>query len=347
MLRRVVIAGLLSSILILLLLWFWLQQTLSRPLLVPVNGYELTLEQGTGINSLAATLAEHGVLESALELKVYARLFSPGEIQAGDYLLLDGETIPDLLAKLISGSVRQYAISFPEGWTFEQWRARLASVENIDQTLAGLSKAEIAEILSIVQANPEGWFAPDTYIYRSGDSDLSILERSHQSMLTLLDRLWASREEGLPYETPYEALVMASIVERETGVANERAQIAGVFVRRLHSRMRLQTDPTVIYGLGKEFKGNLTRKHLQQKSAYNTYLNRGLPPTPIANPGAAALEATLHPASGTALFFVARGDGSHQFSNTLDEHNKAVRRYQIKKRSKNYRSAPKKAAPGK
>ncbi len=307
---------------------------------MPADGYELTVAKGTGINLLADGLVEQRLTKSAFPLKIYARLRPRREIIAGDYLLVPGDTLATMLAKLAAGAVQRHTITFAEGLTLDQWRKTLAKKENIDHTLAEKSNAEIAASLGIEYQNPEGWFAPDTYVYLSDDSDLTILRRAHQRMETMLASLWTEREDGLPYKTPYEALVMASIIEKETGVAEERAQIAGVFVRRLLKDMRLQTDPTIIYGLGAEFDGNLTRKHLRQLSPYNTYRHGGLPPTPIANPGAAALEAALHPAAGKELFFVAKGDGSHHFSASLNEHNKAVRDFQIDRRKKSYRSAP-------
>jgi len=323
-----------------MLFWLWLENAVTQALLIPAQGFELTVARGAGVNLLADQLVEQNVLKSSLTLKIYARLFSEGDIQAGDYQLPHGTTLPALLTMLTSGAIRHYSITFPEGWTLSQWCLTLASTDNIGHTLSESCTMEIVESLGIDYENPEGWFAPNTYAYRSGDSDLSILRRAYQQMSVELSKLWVERQQGLPYATPYEALVMASIVEKETGVAEERAQIAGVFVRRLQKDMRLQTDPTIIYGLGEQYEGNLTRQHLQLDTAYNTYLHNGLPPTPIANPGVAALEAALHPASGNELFFVARGDGSHYFSTTLDEHNKAVRKYQITNRPKAYRSLP-------
>lgn len=244
-----------------------------------------------------------------------------------------------LLDKLESGAIKYYQITFPEGLTLDEWLLLLQARENIRHT-PELDAGGVATALDIASSNPEGWFAPDTYSFAAGDSELSLLRRAHQKMQTQLETLWQSRAPDLPYESPYEALIMASIIEKETGAAGERATIAGVFVRRLQKGMRLQTDPTVIYGLGDEYTGNLRRKHLSSPSPYNTYRIKGLPPTPIANPGAAAVEAALHPAEGKALYFVARGDGGHYFSNDLAEHQRAVRQYQINRRRKDYRSAP-------
>lgn len=339
MLRPIASHLLVPTIVLPVLVWLWLAGAMSRPLSVPVDGYELVVTRGAGLNLLADNLVEQGLARSALPLKIYVRLRPPGEILAGDYLLVPGDTLATTLTKLTTGAVQRYTITFAEGLTLAQWRKTLMSKDNINHTLAEMSAAEIADSLGIEHENPEGWFAPDTYVYLSDDSDLTILRRAHQRMETMLANLWTEREDGLPYKTPYEALVMASIIEKETGAAEERAQIAGVFVRRLRKDMRLQTDPTIIYGLGPAFNGNLTRKHLDQLSPYNTYRYTGLPPTPIANPGMAALEAALHPASGNELFFVAKGDGSHHFSASLKEHNKAVRDFQIDRRAKAYRSS--------
>lgn len=340
MLRRVALTFLVAIAVCSVALCLWFQGAVTQPLTVVEDGYELTVSRGAGLNVIAEHLVESNVLESSLLLKIYARLYGLSDIKAGDYQLSSGETLVSLLAKLTSGAVQQHKITFPEGWTLKQWLFALAGAKGLDQTLTGLTYSDISERLTISHSNPEGWFAPDTYAYVSGDSDLSILRRAYQEMTDQLERLWADREAGLPYENPYEALIMASIIEKETGVPEERPQIAGVFVLRLQKGMRLQTDPTVIYGLGEAFKGNLTRQHLRQASAYNTYLNTGLPPTPIANPGVAAVKAALHPAVGKAVFFVGKGDGSHYFSTSLEEHNKAVRKYQIKNRAKAYRSSP-------
>lgn len=340
MLRRIALFFSSAIIICAVGLWLWLQAALTQPLAVAEDGYELIVSQGAGLNMIAAHLVEENILESPLALKIYARLYGLSDIKAGDYQLSSNETLASLLAKLASGEVQQHTITFPEGWTLKQWLAAMAGAKGLDQTLAGLTYSDIAESLAISQTNPEGWFAPDTYAYVSGDSDLSILRRAYQIMADQLVELWAERESGLPYENPYDALIMASIIEKETGVPEERPLIAGVFVLRLQKGMRLQTDPTVIYGQGEAFKGNLTREHLREASAYNTYLNMKLPPTPIANPGLAAIKAALHPAVGKALFFVGKGDGSHYFSTSLDEHNRAVRKYQVNNRAKTYRSFP-------
>jgi UPF0755 protein len=340
MFQRRVITTVISLTLIAITSWVWLQGALRRPLSITDDSYILKVADGVGINFVAEQLVTRGVLSSALPVRVYARLSGVDGIQAGDYLLTEDDTARTLLDKLKTGDAHQYVLTFPEGWNLAQWRAALAQVNNISQDLADIDNTKLAEHLGIEQNNPEGWFAPDTYRYRSGDSDISILQRAHQRMLTQLALAWQEREENLPYKTPYEALVMASIIEKETGASDERHRIAGVFVRRLLKDMRLQTDPTVIYGLGDIYTGNLSRGHLQRSSPYNTYLIKGLPPTPITNPGLAALYAALHPEAGSEIFFVAKGDGYHIFSSSLEEHNEAVKKYQINNNANNYKSVP-------
>ena len=244
-----------------------------------------------------------------------------------------------LLDRFNRGDVVRYQITFPEGWTFRQWLSHLASVEQFAE-IAELSSEQVMAAAGINQAHPEGWLFPDTYSYTLSDGAVDILARAHRKMVDVLNQAWTGRDMGLPYRSAYEALIMASIVEKETGLAEERSTIAGVFVRRLNKGMRLQTDPTVIYGLGDAYKGNITRAHLKALTAYNTYRINGLPPTPIAMPSAAAIDAALHPQPGTSLYFVARGDGGHYFSDSLEQHQKAVRQYQINQRAVNYQSAP-------
>ncbi len=339
MLRRIVISTLLFSVLGLGIVWQWLGQGMNETLTLPSASYTLTVPVGSNLNQLTDQLEAEGVLSDAWPLKIFARLNNRGRIRAGEYEFTAGITALDLLEKLESGDIKYYQITFPEGLTLKEWLLLLQARENLRHT-PGLDVAGVGAALGITSSHPEGWFAPDTYSFTSGDSELSLLRRAHQKMQTQLEVLWNGRAPGLPYQSPYEALIMASIIEKETGAAGERAAIAGVFVRRLQKGMRLQTDPTVIYGLGDAYTGNLRRKHLRSPSPYNTYRIKGLPPTPIANPGAAAIEAALHPAEGKALYFVAKGDGGHYFSNSLAEHQRAVRQYQINQRRKDYRSAP-------
>jgi len=339
MLRRLVLVALLLSAVALGIAWQWLGQGMNESLNIPDDGYTLTVPAGGNLNQVAAQLEAEGVLPSVWPLKIFARLNNRGRIRAGEYEFAAGVTVLGLLEKLESGDIKYYQITFPEGLTLDEWLPLLQARENIRHT-PELDAAGVGAALGIASSNPEGWFAPDTYSFAAGDSELNLLRRAHQKMQAQLETLWQGRTPDLPYESPYEALIMASIIEKETGAAGERAAIAGVFVRRLQKGMRLQTDPTVIYGLGDDYTGNLRRKHLSSPSPYNTYRIKGLPPTPIANPGAAAIEAALHPAEGKALYFVARGDGGHYFSDNLAEHQRAVRQYQIIRRRKDYRSAP-------
>lgn len=254
-----------------------------------------------------------------------------GRLHAGEYALPPGITPRELLRRMSVGEVVQHRFTIVDGWTFRQLRLALAAESGLAQTLPGLADEELARRVGIDDGRPEGWFLPETYAWVKGESDLDVLKRAHTAMRKTLDRLWPARAGDIGLDTPYQALIMASIVEKETARADERPLIAGVFTRRLKFHMRLQTDPTVIYGLGESFDGNIRRRDLETDTPYNTYTRDGLPPTPIALPGSAALEAALHPAAGDALYFVARGDGSHEFSPTLDAHNRAVQKYQLRR----------------
>ena len=252
-----------------------------------------------------------------------------GKLHAGEYALTPGLTPRTLLAKMAAGDVIQHHFTIVEGWTFAQLREALAHDAGLKQTLAGVDDAALMRELGAGGALPEGWFLPETYSFVKGMSDMDILRRAHEAMRKTLDKQWPARDAAVALETPYQALILASIVERETGRADERPRIAGVFLHRLKIGMRLQTDPSVIYGLGAAFDGNLRKRDLDADTPFNTYTRAGLPPTPIALPGAAALAAVLHPAATDALYFVARGDGSHEFSATLEAHNAAVAKYQL------------------
>jgi UPF0755 protein len=230
---------------------------------------------------------------------------------------------------MAAGEVLQHHFTIVDGWTFRQLRIALAADAGLAQTIMAMSDEDLAKKLGIEDGHPEGWFLPETYSWIKGDSDLDILKNAHAAMQKALDRLWSARTDDVPLATPYDALILASIVEKETGRADERPLIAGVFLRRLKFHMRLQTDPTVIYGMGDAYAGNIRRSDLDADTPYNTYTRDGLPPTPIALPGLPALEAVMHPTPGDALYFVARGDGSHEFSATLDEHNRAVQKFQL------------------
>ena len=253
-------------------------------------------------------------------------------LKAGEYELTTGLTSPQILDMFSEGHAKKYAITFPEGWALKEILQEIEKNPNLKQTSPKLTSEVLASQLGISEKNPEGWFFPDTYHFEKNATDVSILKRAHGKMQSVLQKEWQSKDADLPYKNAYEALIMASIVEKETGAKSERAMIAGVFVRRLEKSMLLQTDPTVIYGMGDNYKGNIRATDLTTATAYNTYVIAGLPPTPIAMPGQDAIRAALHPDKHDKLYFVAKGDGSHQFSATLDEHNQAVNSFQKHKR---------------
>ena len=310
------------------------------PLNISAQGYRLTVAPGDTLAAVSRLLHEDGVLAHPRLLLLYGRFTGlDASIKQGEYLVPQFSTAASVLDLLQSGRVIFYQVTLPEGITLRQALEILWREPGLQRELSGPDAPELTQLVAPREIT-EGLFFPDSYQYTRGASDLSILRRAHRMMSDALEQEWQGRAEGLPYGDAYEALIMASIVEKETGLAQERGEIAGVFVRRLQRGMRLQTDPTVIYGIGPLFDGNLTRRHLADESnPYNTYRHRGLPPSPIALPGRAALHASLHPAPGSTLYFVARGDGGHVFSETLAEHQKAVRKYQLRRR-KDYRSSP-------
>jgi UPF0755 protein len=299
----------------------------------PPAGMVYELPAGGSTASLARDLEARGILRNALYFRLLARQEEKARgLKAGEYLIPAGTTPLALLELLGSGRVIQHSLTLVEGWTFNQVLAALRANDKITHTLDGLGATEIMARLGRLDNHPEGRFLPDTYHSPRGAEDLQVLRRAMQAMDRLLQAQWEHRAPELPLATPYQALILASIVEKETGLGSERPEIAGVFVRRLRKGMKLQTDPTVIYGLGEAFDGNLRRADLKKATPYNSYVHKGLPPTPIAMPGRAAIRAVLHPADGDSLYFVARGDGSHQFSATLAAHNRAVRKYQLNKK---------------
>ena len=317
--------------LILLAAWaagvFYLQyqKALNAPLVAEGDGI-ITVKRGDTLASLNRELVQRGVIHSDWVLPVYARLNpQAANIKAGDYRIDASASLPSLMNDITNGKVVVYNITVVEGKTFKDLRASLVQTAGIEHTLNDKTDAQIATLLGI-DGSPEGWFMPETYQFHRGSSDLELLKRMHGEMQRVLESSWPTRADGLPFATPYQALILASIVEKETGVASERPQIAGVFVRRLEKDMLLQTDPSVIYGAA-DYHGDLTRKHLQTDTPYNTYINKGLPPTPIALPGKASIQAALHPADGDSLYFVADGKGGHTFSATYEEHQQAVARY--------------------
>lgn len=284
---------------------------------------------GAGFNRVVDQLEDSGVLESGWAFKLLTRL-EPGRVPSlkpGEYRLEPDMSGLDVLDRMANAEVVTYSVTVPEGWTFAQMRSALNSAEKLAHDTEDMSDDELMAVLGREGEHPEGRFFPDTYVYHKGVSDQQILSQALRRMDSVLADLWESRDEDLPYDTPYEALIMASLVERETGAPEERDEIAGVFKRRLERGMRLQTDPTVIYGMGDRYQGNITRADLREATDYNTYVIEGMPPTPIALPGRAALEAAVHPAEGDTLYFVSRGDGTHHFSRTLREHNNAVNKY--------------------
>lgn len=290
---------------------------------------ELEIEPGTTPRGVAREVVQSGIDTDARLLYAWFRLSGQDrKIKAGNYEIPAGTTPYELLQKLARGEESLRAITFVEGWTFRQMRAAMAKDEFLKQDTAALSEADIMTALGKPGVAAEGRFFPDTYTYAKGSSGLAVLKRAAHAMDRRLDQVWALRTADLPLKSPDEALILASIVEKETGTAADRGQIAGVFVNRLRVGMLLQTDPTVIYGMGEKFDGNLRRSDLRTDTPWNTYTRPGLPPTPIAMPGKAALMAAVQPAPTKALYFVARGDGSSHFSATLDEHNRAVNRYQ-------------------
>ncbi|MFC3717230.1 endolytic transglycosylase MltG [Luteimonas soli] len=301
----------------------------------PIAGLEagdtIVVERGDSFARVLQRLREDGVREGHdLEWQLLARqLKAAGRIQVGEYPLDPGTTPRDLLVRMRDGKVLSYRFTIVEGWNVRQLRAALATAKPLRQETAELDDAALMKALGHPGQHPEGRFLPETYAYTRGDSDLDLLGRAHAALENALDAAWQSRDADLPLASKDEALVLASIVEKETGIADERPQIAGVFLRRLEMGMRLQTDPTVIYGMGSAYAGNLRKTDLLTDTPYNTYTRDGLPPTPIAMVGAHALQAVTHPADGDALFFVAIGDGSgkHVFSKTLSEHQAAVREY--------------------
>lgn len=321
----------LLSLLILLLaavaaLGWWV----GRPLPLAGDEIEVGVPAGASLRTAANQVVQAGVGWPPELLYAYFRVMGRQQtIQPGDYQIRRGMTAADLLDKLVRGERIMLSLTLVEGWTFRQVRQALAQAPGLKHDSAELSPEQIMVALGAPGVAPEGRFFPDTYRYpKHAASELGLLRQAQQLMQQRLAAAWEARAPGLPLKSPDEALILASIVEKETGRAADRAEIAGVFINRLRIGMPLQTDPTVIYGLGEAFDGNLRRQHLRTDTRFNTYTRRGLPPTPIAMPGKAALMAAVQPAATPSLYFVARGDGSSQFSRTLDEHNRAVDRYQ-------------------
>lgn len=349
LLKRPIVLGLavLFSLLVVMsiaAIVYW-KSVLEAPILNATETvYEL--KSGSSVSQVLNELEQHQIISQSWPLKVLFKLYpEQARVKAGEYLIPTQINAHELLKILASGQSIQYQITLVEGWTFAQalkviqQNSKLTIKSNVLKTDEIM--AELSGLPADKAPHPEGQIFPDTYQFQKGVTDLQLLKWAYDKMQKVLDHEWqAADQKSLPYQSAYEALIMASIVEKETAVASERARIAGVFVQRLEQKMRLQTDPTVIYGLGDRYLGNITRRHLNEKTPYNTYRINGLPPTPIALVGKESLHAALHPLKEGELYFVARGDGSHEFNRSLEAHNRAVRQYQVNQRRKNYQSSP-------
>ena len=318
---------------------FWGYQKLTEFVHTPVNVTQdqlLTIERGTTGSKLAALLEQEKILDNA-DLLPWLLKLQPqlNKVKAGTYSLTGVKTLQDLLNMINSGKEAQFSVKFIEGKTFKEWRKNLENAPHLKQTLQGKSDKEIMALLDIPAVakavyewnNMEGWLYPDTYNYTPNSTDLELLKRSATRLQKALDKAWSERDENLPLADPYQMLILASIVEKETGIAAERPQVASVFINRLKANMKLQTDPTVIYGMGESYTGNIRKKDLETITPYNTYMIEGLPPTPIAMVSESALQAVAHPAKTDFYYFVADGSGGHKFTRNLNEHNKAVQEY--------------------
>ncbi|NAW62010.1 endolytic transglycosylase MltG [Vibrio sp. V31_P5A7T61] len=301
---------------------------LAQPLLI-TEPQLITIHGGTSLNRALALMTDQAwLVDDPLASKLLRRFYPElTPIRAGTYQLQPGLSLQDSLALLVSGREFQFSITFIEGSRFSEWRASLAQNPNLQQTLTEHSEADIAQLLGIDNAKLEGLFLAETYHFTKGEKDIDILRRAHRKLNRLLEHEWEHRQPDLPLKTPYEALILASIIEKETAIDTERERVSSVFINRLNKRMRLQTDPTVIYGMGDRYQGRIRRADLREATEYNTYVINGLPPTPIAMAGPASIKAALNPEQSDYLYFVASGHGDHVFSKTLAEHNRAVRAY--------------------
>jgi UPF0755 protein len=295
---------------------------------IPSAGIDITIANGTSFTRMAERLESAGLIQHAWLWVLDARRRGlSSRIKAGEYRLTQGVTAEGVLQQWVSGEVLTYSVTVPEGFSFAQMRQVFNQNALLKHETTDWTNERLMTELGMPDQHPEGRFMPNTYRFSRNTSDLVLYRQSMRLLKEALDDAWQGRDDDLPYTNPYEALIMASIIEKETGVASERREVAGVFVRRLRKRMRLQTDPTIIYGLGDRYKGDIKRVHLREATPYNTYVINGLPPTPIALPGKASIEAAVHPAEGSTLYFVADGKGGHTFSDTLKQHQAAVRRY--------------------
>ena len=329
---RILKYGFLIAILAAIGFGAWLFIYAKTPLNLSPQAQEISIKPKSGLRSIANQLVEQKVISNALPFVILAKIMQKeSELQAGDYTVNKNVSPYQLMLSLNHGKSTQGSITFIEGKTFKQMRARLAKNDAVRSTIKDLSDIEVMRVVGKGEKHAEGMFFPDTFYFDRNTADTVLLKRAYDGMQAKLEAAWQNRASGLPYKNSYEALIMASIIEKETGKASERPMIAGVFLNRLRIGMRLQTDPTVIYGMGDNYNGNIRRKDLTTDTPYNTYTRDGLPPTPIAMPGLAAIDAALHPEKTKALYFVGKGDGSHQFSNSLVEHNRAVVKYQLKR----------------
>ncbi len=328
-----------SSVALMITLWILVKQFENQTILLTSENESFTINSGSSLYQVANKLKQKGIISSARMFVWMTRLEGyDAHIQAGEYELKREMTPVTLLALFVSGKVKQYSITLLEGWTFKDVINALKQATNLRQRLEDYSAETVMKAIGHEGLNPEGRFFPDTYNFPAGTTDIQFLSRAFEMMQRVLNQEWEQRVEKLPLKSQDEALILASIVEKETGHPQDRDKIAGVFIRRLIKGMRLQTDPTVIYGLGDSFDGNLRRRDLQKDTPYNTYTRFGLTPTPIAMPGRDSIHAVLHPDDSDALYFVAKGDGQSHFSATLEEHNEAVIKYQLNGKRKSFSS---------
>jgi len=332
LIKKLIILGFILCLFFVCGFFYLLDQQMNQPINLKQSTL-ITVKPGTSLLLFSNVLVNKNWISNRFWLRSYAKLYpEKSQIKTGTFKLNANITLKDLLKLLVMGKEHQFTITFVEGSTFKQWLEQLEKQPKLSHELSGKSIEEISQILDIKAINPEGWFFPETYAYTEGTSDVAILNWAHIEMKNKLADLWQKRAKNLPYQNTYQALIMASIIEKETSVIDEMPVISSVFVNRLRKKMRLQTDPTVIYGLGDRYRGNIKRVHLREKTAYNTYRINGLPPTPIAMPGILALQAVLKPEITDFLYFVSMGNGKHIFSSNLTDHNAAVARYQLGKK---------------
>jgi UPF0755 protein len=331
--KRLFVWSILAAILVVAILVYQLLRFQHGSVTLPQQPTVFLIRSGSNIKSIAQDLTMQKIINDPWLFILLAKVKGvETRVRAGEYQIETGMTADDLLEKFIQGSAIQYSFTVIEGWSFRQMLAAIAEDPVIEHTLEGKNNQQIMNLIGYPDQHPEGMFFPDTYRFPKGTSDVDFLRRAYQVMQKHLTREWNQRDTGLPLDSSYDALILASIIEKETGAGFERPLISGVFIQRLNKNMRLQTDPTIIYGLGENFDGNIRFRDLKKDTPYNTYLHSGLTPTPIALPGLDAIRAALHPAKTEALYFVSKGDGTHHFSATLEEHNAAVKRYQLNRR---------------